>query len=257
MLEQVLSGSQVIFQIARFFIVMAIGVSFTRGVIMPITGKMMVRRDSSKKARHSFENFAGLAGLFFTILIALQAASFGNLVTILGTLAAAATVAIGFGMRDQVSSVVAGVFIHTDNPFIKGDYIRVDEVEGKVKEIKLRTTKLNSGGTTRIVPNNILTTKTVENLSRGNRVTGKVRVKVSGDRAEKAESILAKVIEKREEILEKPKPEISFSQLEEGKVELEVEFSIEDSADLGEIRSQVMREFNDRAWKRNIYTEEE
>ena len=163
--EQILSGSNIYFQLARFFIVVFAGVLLTRAVVMPLSVKLMSRRNSSKKAKHSLENITGLFALFTTLLIALQAASFGNLLTILGTIAAAATVAIGFGMRDQVSSLVAGIFIHTDNPFVKGDYIKVTETAGKIKEINLRTTKLNSENDTQIVPNNILNSNTVQNFT--------------------------------------------------------------------------------------------
>lgn len=257
MIDQILSGSDVIFQLARFFIVIAAGVSLTRAVLMPSSRRLMSRRDSSKKATHSLENIIGLTGLFLTLLVALQAASFGNLVTILGTLAAAATVAIGFGMRDQVASLVAGVFIHTDNPFVKGDYIKVDGQEGRIKEIRLRTTKLNSGGSERVVPNNILTTKTVENLSRGTKTTCRVEVKVPGDKVERAESILGKVLEKQEEVLEKPSPSIKYGDIEEGEVKLVSEFSVKESTDMSQVRSSVLREFNDRAWNRDVYEKEE
>lgn len=257
MIEQILSGSDVIFQVARFFIVIAAGVSLTRGVLMPLGRRMMSRRDSSKKAVHSFENMIGLTGLFLTLLVALQAASFGNLVTILGTLAAAATVAIGFGMRDQVSSVVAGVFIHTDNPFVKGDYIRVDDQEGRVKEIRLRTTKLKYGRTERVVPNNILTTKTVENLSRGNRTNSRIEIRAPGDKAEKAESILGRVLEEDGDILEGPAPSIRLGDIEEGEVKLVAEFSVKESTDLSQVKSSVLRDFNERAWKKDVYEREE
>lgn len=223
---------------------------------MPLTSRLMARRGSDKKALHSIENLVGITGLFMSMIIGLQAASFGGLATVLGALAAAATVAIGFGMRDQVSSVVAGVFIHTDNPFVKGDYIKVDGMEGKVKEIRLRATKLKYGGTERIVPNNVLTTKTVENLSRGTRTASRVEVKIPGDRAEKAESILGKVLDEQDEVLEKPAPSIRHEGIEEGQVRLVAEFSAKESTDLSQAKSGVIRAFNDRAWRKNVYEKE-
>ena len=67
------------------------------------------------------------------------------------------TVAVGFGMRDQVGNLVSGIFIHFDNPFIKGDYIKVEETEGVVQEIHLRETIINGAGSEKtMIPNSKL-----------------------------------------------------------------------------------------------------
>ncbi|MBY6294017.1 mechanosensitive ion channel [Nanohaloarchaea archaeon H01] len=256
MIEQILSGSEVYFQLARFFIVFAAGIFLTRAVFMPLTAKLMTRKGSTKKAKHSIENISGLIGLFSTLLIALQAASFGNLLTILGTIAAAATVAIGFGMRDQVASLVAGVFIQTDNPFVKGDYIKVNDTEGRIKEINLRTTKLNAQNDTKIVPNNILTANTVRNFTRGNRTADSIKVTVKMDKIEKAKEVLGEAVSESEDVLKKPEPEISQTGLEEGKAELEANFWTKDTAGIREIRSRILRNYTDKAAKERLYLEE-
>ncbi|MFB6115068.1 MAG: hypothetical protein ABEK04_02160, partial [Candidatus Nanohalobium sp.] len=110
-------------QLARFFLALIGGVAVTKLVLMPLTRRLM-KKKGDKKALHSIENLVGVVGLFLTFTIALQVGNFGSLATIIGAIAAALTVAVGFGMRDQVSSVVGGIFIHLDNPFVKGDYIK-------------------------------------------------------------------------------------------------------------------------------------
>lgn len=257
MLGQVLTGSDVIFQIVRFFLAFTLGVAVTRGLLMPLTGKLMARRGSTKKAVQSVENIIGLTGFFLTLLIALQVASFGNLLTVLGALAAAATVAIGFGMRDQVSSVVAGVFIHTDNPFLKGDYIKVGETEGRVKDISLRATKLNSENDEKIVPNNILTTNTVQNFTRGNRTSDGVKVKVSVEKADEAADILIETAQENEQVFKKPEPRIKYTSVEEDKVVIKVDYWMKESADIRDIRSQIIEGYTERASRKNIYEEKE
>lgn len=111
---------------------------------------------------------------------------------------------------------MAGVFIHTDNPFFKGDYIKVGETEGRVKEINLRATKLNTGNDEKIVLNNILTTNTVHNYSTGNRTSDSIEIKVNGDKAEQAEKIILKSCQEQEEVLEKPEPEVKYTSVDEG-----------------------------------------
>lgn len=45
MIEQVFTGSEVIFQVLRFFLTFALGVTLTRTVLMPAAGKLMTRRE--------------------------------------------------------------------------------------------------------------------------------------------------------------------------------------------------------------------
>jgi small-conductance mechanosensitive channel len=116
-LESLSVNSQVIIQLARFLITLGIGILATRLVLMPFTHRILVR-NRDEKTLHSMVNFVGIIGLFLSLTLALQAGSFGNLTTIIGAIAAALTVAIGFGMREQVGNMVSGLFIYFDNPFI-------------------------------------------------------------------------------------------------------------------------------------------
>ncbi|MFB6180409.1 MAG: mechanosensitive ion channel domain-containing protein [Candidatus Nanohalobium sp.] len=140
-MEALITQEKIYIQLAKFFFTLLTGVIITRAVLMPLTKKAFQKR-GDLKASHSFENLAGITGLFLSLTIPLQVGGLGDLATIIGAVAAALTVAVGFGMRDQVASVVGGIFIHLDNPFIKGDYIKTGETSGKIKEIKLRATVL-------------------------------------------------------------------------------------------------------------------
>lgn len=51
-------------------------------------------------------------------------------------------VALGFGAQSLVADVIAGLFILIESQFLVGDIIVVDGFRGKVKEIGLRTTKI-------------------------------------------------------------------------------------------------------------------
>ena len=253
MIDQFFTSQQVYFQLARFVITIVLGTIITRTVLMPLTRRLMARKGSDVKAKHSMENIVALVGLFVTFIVALQAGNFGNLVTVLGTIAAALTVAIGFGMRDQVSSIVAGIFIHTDNPFVKGDYIKVDEFEGVVKEIKLRTTILNGKNDEKqIVPNNILTTSVVRNQTKGNKTRTGIDLKIVSENLEKASEILVNSAVKQEEIMENPEPEVNYVGIDEGKVETRLMYWLNGSEKVKKVRSKVLEAFNDKMIEEGI-----
>lgn len=241
MIDQFLTSQQIYFQLARFVIAIILGTILTRTVFMPLTRRLMAKKGSDIKAKHSMENIVGLTGLFGTFIVALHAGNFGGLVTVLGTIAAAMTVAIGFGMRDQVSSIVAGIFIHTDNPFVKGDYIKVNDFEGVVKEIKLRATTLNGRNNEKqIVPNNILTTNVVKNQTKGSKTRAVVELKISSENLEKASEILINSATEQEEVLKTPEPEVNYIGVEEGKVTTHLSYWLNNSDKVKPVRSKVL-----------------
>lgn len=258
MIDQFLTSQQVYFQLARFVIAIALGTIIIRTVLMPLTRRAMSRKGSDIKARHSMENIVGLTGLFLTFIIALQAGDFGNLVTVLGTIAAAMTVAIGFGMRDQVSSIVAGIFIHTDNPFVKGDYIKVNEYEGVVKEIKLRATTLNGKNDEKqIVPNNLLTTNVVKNQTKGRRTRAGLDLKISSENLEKASELLVNSATEQEEVLNNPGPEVNYSGIEDGKIETKLAYWLNGSDKVKSVRSKVLKTFAQKMAEEGISEQKE
>ncbi len=241
MLETSLLTSQHIYiQLLRFVIVLFIGIIVTKTVFTPIMSRL-ISRNGDVKAKHSFENISLLIGLFLSFTLALQAANFGNLVTVLGTIAAAATVAVGFGMRDQVASVVAGIFIHTDNPFIKGDYIRVGDVEGVVKEIKMRATILNGKDQEKqIVPNNKLTSEVVKNYTKGSKTKASLIVKVPLDKLNEVSRELENLTKQQDSVLEKPEPRISNKDIEDNKAVIELNFWVSKPSQVKKVKSDII-----------------
>jgi len=247
----VLQEGSIYLQILRFLGTFVAGILVTRLLLMPATRKTMSKR--SKKASHSTENIIGLVGFFLTLALALQAGGFGNMLTVVGTIAAAATVGIGFGMRDQIASVIAGFFIYTDNPFLKGDYIKVNDIEGRVMEIHLRTTVLKGGNSEiQVVPNNILTTNNMKNYTRSDRTKISLEFKEAAEKLDDYEEIIENTAVENEKVLKKLKPEIRYTGIEEGKGTLVLNAWVKERADVRSIRSEIYRSIIEKADKKGI-----
>lgn len=83
---------------------------------------------------------------------------------VMGTLA----VALGFALKDTVSSVMAGVFILVDQPFQVGDRVRFEGYYGEITEIGLRTVRLQTLANHRVsIPNNKFLTEAVASANDG------------------------------------------------------------------------------------------
>jgi len=256
MIEDVLVGNEVYFQLARFFLTFFVGLVVTKMAFVPLVGKI-VSKKGDKKAVHSFKNLAVIVGGFISFTLALQAADFGSLVTVLGTIAAAATVAVGFGMRDQVSSVVAGIFIHMDNPFLKGDYIKIKEYEGVVSTINLRATVLNGKNNEKqVVPNNILTGDVLKNYTKGNKTKVSIEFKINSEDLEKDEEEINKISRDMKETISQPKPEFKLKSIEKNEIITEASFWIKDSEDVKDVKNKFLRRFAEYRAKNPVSKDE-
>lgn len=64
------------------------------------------------------------------------------------------SVAIGLGAQDIIGDIISGIFILLENQYEVGDVIKVEDYEGTVEAIGLKTTKLrNYNGDVYIIPN--------------------------------------------------------------------------------------------------------
>jgi small-conductance mechanosensitive channel len=247
---------QIALQIVRFLVVLLIGIALTQLVFVPLIDRLTSPR-SGKKAKHQFKNLATVVGFFLAITAALEAGQFGNLVTIIGTIAAALTVGLGWGMRDQVANLVAGVFIHLDNPFVKGDYIQVGEEEGEVREINLRTTEINGHASEKIVvPNGLLSNNNLKNYTRGIKTKSSINFKVAPEKAEKVAEIIERLVREDEEVLKNPEPSVLYRKFEDDKTVFEARYWVEDSRDSKKVKSRILEKFNTEIVDTELFKEE-
>ncbi len=121
------------------------------------TGEELSLRKAASNATRALLMFVGL-------MLALT--SVGIDLTALSVLGGAIGVGIGFGLQKLAANYVSGFVILTERSMRIGDMIRVDTFEGRITDIKARFTVIrNLTGREAIVPNEILITSRVENLS--------------------------------------------------------------------------------------------
>ncbi|MDM7456820.1 MAG: mechanosensitive ion channel [Tepidimonas sp.] len=121
------------------------------------TGESLSLRKAASNATRALLLFVGL-------MLALSAV--GIDLTALSVLGGAIGVGIGFGLQKLAANYVSGFVILTERSMRIGDMVRLDTFEGVVADIKARYTVIRAiSGRESIVPNEILITQRVENLS--------------------------------------------------------------------------------------------
>ena len=102
--------------------------------------------------------------VFFGLIIAMSAV--GIDLTALSVLGGAVGVGIGLGLQKLAANYVSGFVILTERSMRIGDNVRVDNFEGRITNINARYTVVrSSAGRESIVPNEMMITQRVENLS--------------------------------------------------------------------------------------------
>lgn len=88
-----------------------------------------------------------------------------NLLAILGSVA----VAVGFAIKDYVSSLIAGVVSVYEKPYRIGDWINIDGVYGEVKSLGLRVLKICTPDDTLVtIPHGKIWNSSIQNANNGN-----------------------------------------------------------------------------------------
>ncbi|WP_181686118.1 mechanosensitive ion channel family protein [Halorhabdus salina] len=206
------------------FILVSVGVYFLgRMTIVPLVNRVLKARDLDAHARTPIKKLTGAIVVFVAIAVAFAFAGFGNILTALATIAAAATLAIGFAMQDVIANFVAGVFIFTDQPFRIGDWIEWDDRSGVVEDISLRVTRVRTFDNELLtVPNSHLTDGVIKNPVAKEQLRLKFTFGIGyDDDIDKATEIIVEEAEAHDEILDDPAPSVRLIELGDSSVGLQ------------------------------------
>jgi small-conductance mechanosensitive channel len=191
------------FDVAHLFFILLIIIftnlliRFTATIMFRFVAKERLDSRSSKSFQLLFKYF--LYVIAFVIILEIV----GVKVTILLAGSAALLVGLGLGLQQIFSDIISGVFLLVEGSVKIGDIMEVDGLVGKVTEINLRTSEIQTrDGIIIIVPNHKFITENVVNWSH-NAILTRFEVTVGvayGSDPEKVKEILLDCAKEQKEI---------------------------------------------------------
>ncbi len=154
---------------------------------------------------------------------------------------------VSFALQDTLSGLASGFLLLGDRPFSPGDWIQVDDIEGRVVDTNWRASRIEDrNGDLVVIPNSTLAGATLVNFdapSRLHRVVVSLQVAYSNPPTNAKEMLLA-AARATEGVLEDPQPQIRVVQIDDPLMGYEVQMWIDDYT----ITPRVKSDFGSLVW---------
>lgn len=152
------------------------------------------------------------------------------------------SVGIGFGLQNITSNFISGLIILFERPIKVGDRVTVNNIEGDVTEINIRSTKVRTvNNISIIVPNSEFVSKDVINYSHGDstyRVDINVGVSYGSD-LETVLKALQEVADESKNVLSTPKAQVHLIEFGDSSWNMQLRAWIGDVKDHPHVRNEL------------------
>jgi small-conductance mechanosensitive channel len=191
--------------------------------------------------RKAISNATRALLMFVGLLVALT--TVGIDLTALSVLGGAIGVGIGFGLQKLAANYVSGFVILAERSMRIGDTVKLNGFEGRISDITTRYTVIRSlGGRESIVPNEMMITNIVENLSlNDSRVSVSTVTSVGYDSdVDLVSRLMLAAARAQPRVLASPEPSVALSAFGADGLEFTLHFWIADPENgTGALRSDV------------------
>jgi small-conductance mechanosensitive channel len=165
-------------------------------------------------------------------------------------LVAALGVGVGFGLQEIVSNFISGLILLFERPIKVNDYISMDQINGVVEDIQIRSTTIRTfNNISVIVPNKDLIMKQIVNLTHNDDII-RLNIPVGvayGSDLKKVERVLLDIANENKHVLKIPAPSVILKEFGDSAIVFLLRPHIDDARkDLiiqSELNTEISRQF--------------
>ena len=181
--------------------------------------------------------------VFFGVLVVIVSIALSMLGVDLTWILGPLSVGLGFALKDVLGNVIAGVVILTQQKFKIGDVIKVQDHFGKIVNIDMRTTDVQTfDGVNLVVPNYDMLTNVVQNYTANTfrRLRVEVGVHYATD-LQLAIDTATKAVQANQNVVSDPAVEVIAREFGPSAILLEVRFWVESTHRWWQVQSESIQ----------------
>lgn len=228
-------------------VVFFVAITIVKALRMRLLNNVLNKIAIDDGIKHSLAAGFGFFGYVIAFLLAI--AIMGGNLTNFALVAGALSVGIGLGLQNIVNNFVSGIILLFERPIKVGDWVIINGEEGRVKQINIRSTEVETfKKASLIIPNADLLSTTVTNLTHSNnaaRVSVQIGVAYGSD-TRLVEKILLECANAHKRVQKKPEPYVIFKDFGASSLEFELRCYTSDIWNGWSVPSDLRYEINRR-----------
>lgn len=230
-------------------IILAIIILFVGSFIIKLTSKyskkIIEKRAADSIVTRFLVNMISIVLAIFLTSICLGILGLGNITDKLLAGTAITTFIVGYALKDIGENFLAGILMAFRRPFKIGDLIEVQKIRGKVKEMSLRETIIQTlDGKDVFIPNSIILKNPLENYTYHQLLKGEFSIEVHiTENLEKIMADLLSIIKSFQEVEQQPKASVSVMNIDKNLVTISCAYwfkTTDISAPGGSLKSLIL-----------------
>lgn len=192
------------------FGLVAVGLYLVGRLLVTTVGRWSLEQaDFDPTMVDGIASFLHLAAILLAVVVGASAADFRGAFAGSALVAGGVTLAVGLGAQDVLGNFVAGAFLVSDPDVNVGDRIRWEDEEGIISGIDLRVTRITTlDNDTVVVPNQVLSTSVVRNLTANDPVGISHGFAVRDDQVAEAVEAITAAVRSHDDFLDAPAPTV-------------------------------------------------